>query len=419
MEAYEKIARILRVDRDVTRALEERLSAITGKSRVLDHIIQKNEEAMSDRLVRLGVRRDTSAREVYEALIHKMGADDHALAAFLDGPQAGTLAGCQLMINGIHKLAGTPRGFFIKLDKARELIQKEPPPTIMKLLGYANVNDLLDKEDLFDIWSALRFIEGSKWLNTTFFPHYRDLTPEDFEERDVEIRVLSDKWREAAEGFVKKKYHNISHLKELGVIFVIPVTLGIPGELLRNFNLLLHYVNEIPFYSGIFRRFARDPETFVANISSLLRGDVLDSRPPASNDGKFQWLVVQRYLSKDDENDWRLFAPHVNPEALHWERAVRTFIGGARFLDHNSLDFSFWHDLNWVGDFFRTDTGIDALVSFNLVDTAMSLVQEKELVKYLYHHQEALWNKIFTEYMSEEEMERLIQENIVKGYFEV
>ena len=45
----------------------------------------------------------------------------------------------------------------------------------------------------------------------------------------------------------KEKYHNISHLKEMGVVFVIPITLGISGELMRMFILILHYLNEVPF----------------------------------------------------------------------------------------------------------------------------------------------------------------------------
>ncbi len=43
----------------------------------------------------------------------------------------------------------------------------------------------------------------------------------------------------------------------------------------------------------------------------------------------------------------------------------------------------------------------------------------KEIIKYLYHHQESLWNKIFTEYFGEEKMEELIKENIIKGWFEI
>jgi hypothetical protein len=47
------------------------------------------------------------------------------------------------------------------------------------------------------------------------------------------------------------------------------------------------------------------------------------------------------------------------------------------------------------------------------------LVKEKEMVKYLYHQQEALWNKIFAEYFGEEKMEEIIKSNLLKGYVEI
>ena len=134
---------------------------------------------------------------------------------------------------------------------------------------------------------------------------------------------------------------------------------------------------------------------------------------------KSQWLIIQRYLAKEDENDWRLFEPHVNPEAIHWRRAESLLAKAGDLADGFSADLAFWQNLNWVGDYFKDETGAETLASFNLVDTAMSLVMRKELIKYLYHHQEALWNRIFAEYFGEEKLEELIKENIVKGWFEV
>ncbi len=205
------------------------------------------------------------------------------------------------------------------------------------------------------------------------------------------------------------------------MIFVITISLNISGELMRNFSLILHYLNEISFYSEIFEKLANNANNFGQNIISLLRGDVIDKRlsSPADGSNKFQWLITQRYLAKDDENDWRLLEPHINPEAIHWKRAERMLVKAGEALNDFSIDLAFWQNLNWVGDFFRTESGVEILVSFNLVDTVMSLVKEKELIKYLYHHQESLWNKIFAEYFGEEKMEELIKENIIKGWFEI
>ncbi|MEK7144143.1 MAG: hypothetical protein AAB820_02320 [Patescibacteria group bacterium] len=421
MFPLDKIAKILRADKDVVSDIEKKFSAATGKSGVIEKIVEENEAMIRSRLDFLGLGRNLFAKNIYDALISKMEADDNKLFEAMGRPVCDNRAGCAVILESAKKLAADKPGFFLKKEKAEELLRKEPPFKIIQYLGYKNVDELLGREDLLEVFSALRFLEGSDWLNQTFFKQYESLKPDDFEERKIVVKSLGPQWAAAANVFVAKKYHNISHLKELGVIFVIPVSLGISGELIRNFSLILHYLNEVPFYSDLFKMFATDETSFSRNLISLLRGDVIDRRlaPPAGEVEKSQWLIIQRYLGKDDENDWRLFEPHVNPEALHWARAEKLLVKSGDFFDGFSKELVFWQNLSWVGDYFPTEAGIDILASFNIVDTAMSLVKEKELVKYLYHHQESLWNKIFCEYFGEEKMEALMKENIVKGWFEI
>jgi len=57
------------------------------------------------------------------------------------------------------------------------------------------------------------------------------------------------------------------------------------------------------------------------------------------------------------------------------------------------------------------------MLSFDLIDTVMELVMEEKNIKYLYHQQEALWNRIFEGYMGNgDKLENLIKENLLKGY---
>lgn len=415
-EHLHRLAKVLRIDKDALERIEQNLDTLTGKKDVLGNLAAENEALIADRLSQLGVNKDISAKGMYMALTEKIKLDDTKLFGALEKPLTTNPDDWQRVLGVALKAANPARGFFLKKEKAIELLMKNPPQKIMAALGYSDVPSMLAKEDLFEVFSALRFIEGSEWLNSVFFKPYETLIPSDFEYRDITVRALPQKWREMAEGYVKKKYHNISHLKELGVLFVIPLAINVPGETIRNFSLVLHYLYEIPFYSRLFEKFAKEPNTFAQNFVSLLRGDVYDKRLPEVP-GKTNWLVVQRYLAKDDEFDWRLFEPRVNPEARHWTNAEEAVIRTGDMLGGFSKELEFWYHLNWVGDYFKDESGAETLVSFNLVDTAMSLVMEKTQVKYLYHHQEALWNKIFTEYFGVEELERKIEENIIKGWF--
>lgn len=417
MQPYEKLAKILRTDKDFLVKIETRLSAVTGKTGILEKIVEENEKQIQDRLAELGASRESGAAEIYDALISKIESDDYKLFEALGRPACHREEDCRTIIDRIQETISLPRGFFLKKEKAAEFLRRRPPKKILEYLGYETVEEMLEEEDLFEIYSALRFIEGEEWLNQVFFEQYKELTPDDFEEREIQAIVLGSRWGKAGEGFVKKKWHNISHLKELGVVFFVPLVLNISGELLRNLSLVLHYLHEIPFYSNLFKKSAEVPTTFSSNIISLLRGDVFDRRLPEGE--KSLWLVIQRYLAKNDENDWRLFTPHINPEALHWLRAERDLIKFGEIYDGFSEELKFWHNLDWVGDYFKDDVGNDVLVSFNLVDAAMSLVKEREMIKYLYHHQEALWNKIFIEYFSLAELEKFSRDFLLQGYFEI
>lgn len=415
---YAKIAKILRTDKDNIHLLEERLGVLTGKQSIMEKIVVENEEKIRQRLDYLGIGRNLNAKQIYDALISKIEADNGKLFLALGEPSATSSTDWQKVLEIARCVCGKPKGFFLKKEKAIEFIRKNPPERILKALNYNSVDEMLEKEDIFEIFPALRFVEGNEWLNKNFFKQYENLSSEDFEEREIKVLALPERWAKVAKNFVAHKYHNISHLKEMGIIYVIPLSLEVSGETLRNFGLIMHYFSEVKFYSELFQEVAKK-KNFAGNIISFLRGDLIENRLNLPDKGKIQWLVVQRYLAKDDEYDWRLFEPHINPEAMHWEKAEKMLVETGKSFNGFSADLAFWKDLNWVGDYFPTETGIEVLVSFNLIDTAMSLVKEKEFVKYLYHHQEALWNKIFTEYFGEEKMEQMMKENILKGWFEV
>jgi hypothetical protein len=417
MTPLETIARILRTDKTYLAEINQRLIEVTGKKDVLDKIVEENEALMNQAISTIGVSRQAKAQELYSALILKVKLDDQLIFRTLGKPDSRKTEDCQKVANLAKNAINPPKGLFLKLDKARELLMKEPPRKVMAFLGYGTAAEMIEKEDLFEVYSSLRFIEGNEWLSNVFFKQYEHLLPDDFEERELVVRALSQKWGETSQKFVAKKHHNISHLKEMGVIFVIPTNLGIPGEILRMIVLVAHYLYEVPFYADIIRNIQKQPETFATNLISLLRGDVLDTRHLIED--RSTWLIVQRYLAKDDENDWRLFAAHINPEALHWSKAISALSKMSEMIGEAPKELSFWSGLGWVGNYFEDESGVDVLVSFDLVDTVMSLVQQKDMVKYLYHHQEALWNKIFVSYFGEEEIQKRARESLLQGYFQV
>lgn len=307
-----------------------------------------------------------------------------------------------------RKVANVGEGYFLKREFAKGILAKRPPEKLLAYLGYSSVDELLSKEDVTEIFAALRFVEDDAWMHQTFEEAYSSFTAKDFEQRPIEIKVLGPQWAEVAAKFVAKKHHNVSHLKEFGVIFINPISEDTPGKLIRDFALLLHYFHEIEFYSKLFRAYAPRPD-FAERLKALLRGDV------ASGVGlkPGEWLIVQRYLVKESPTDPRLFIPRVNPESMHWMRGERDLTNFG--LTRNDLDLEMWQSLDWAAMMAKKNS---ELVSFDLEDNAMATASTAEGGHqfFTYHQREALWTKLFSAYVGgEEEMERLLIENYEKG----
>jgi len=421
-EGIQKMAKILRITPELLGEIITSMEHITHKELVIEDILSENEESIKRTLALLEVRKNNEssvlhAQDIIKALEDSLIREDKTLFELLGKPDLSQPATSRTLIEKSYEAVGVrATGFFLKKEKAREMLAKTPPPNIIRGLGYKNINELLEHEKLEEIFAALRFIETRDWMNDVFVRHYEALTPEDFEERFLDVFVLQRKWLSLAQTFVKKKYHNVSHLKELGIIFIIPIGLDTPGDTLRLFSLILHYLHEIPFYAALVKQYAKHREFFASRLMSLIRGDVGNPMVEYTSQSA-RWLIVQRYLAKDDQNDKRLFLPHVNPEAIHWRKAQEDIVRFA--LLHPALKLSLFQNLDYVGDFFPSRDGGELLVSFDLVDNIMSLVGQDTFVKYLYHHQEALWNRIFAGFLGYEQMENLIVKDMDKGYIEL
>jgi hypothetical protein len=409
-DSYEKLSKILRTPPQILLDLDKKMSAITGRTGVIEKIVAENELLVNRTLDEFGLHGDSPADLVYSTLMNRLKHLDEHLFELLDNPDLSKPEEADAKLTkAAFSIFTPPKGFFIKKEKVAELLDKYKPDKLLGYFGYSGIAQLLAKEDFASVVSALRFTQSTEWMHNFFDIAYNELKPEDFEEREVDIKVLGGEWLGVAESFLQKKYHNLSHLKEFGIIFIIPLPIDTPGETTRMFTLLLHYLHEVPFYSDLFRKFKNEPD-FINKFKSLLRGDIPTG--PAPDNGKINWRIVQRYLAKDNELDFRLFEPHINPEAEHWFKVGKDLskMGG----QEGRMNMGYWHGLDFVGDYFSDGAG-ERLVSFDLIDLVMSLVKKGE-IKYLYHQQEALWNKIFVGYTGPDELSKAINDHIIDGF---
>lgn len=408
-----KLAKLLRISEQVVLDLEKKMEKISGKKGVIEKIVQENEEKISQKLKELNLTRESNAEEIYKALIRKIEETDQVLIKHFHELDLSVATGCRSLINSVKELTGNLSNFYLKESKARELLKLNPPKQIMASLGYGNdIDKMLEKEDCFEIFCALRFVEDSKWLNSVFFKPYKDLKRDDFEKREIKVIVLPEKWTGIGKKFLGKKLHHMSHLKEMGIVFIIPLTEQNPGEVLYLFFMSLHYIYEVDWHARLFETYRQEPDFARKLIEALKVETTID---PLINNEKISWRIIPAYLSKKNPDDPRLFEPHINPEAWHYDETVLAIQMFANRFSETGLDF--WSGLSVVGNYFSMkNSKEEAFISFDLFDNGISFLRRSDFnSRYIYHQQEALWNRIFVEYMGKEKTDKLMMENLNKG----
>lgn len=340
--------------------------------------------------------KDTTGKELYSALLQKFKKDDEHFAKLIGG-QADDVQSLLPKMKSVAESVKIPRSCWVlKKSVAKEFLRQSPPPNIMKMLNYRSIDSMLKNENIFEIYGALRFAESPDWLNK-FDAKYTTIKPSDFEERQIEIVLMpADRWADIAEPFVHKKRHNITHLKELGIILMLPVKLDkIPGITMTVMPLLFHYTNEIRLYSAFFKLQQVKPD-FAKIIIETLIADPPSAAVMAGQ--QIHWRVIQRYFGKlENEYHPEIFEPHVQPEDLHWRKAENILYD----IDPN---LGWWRDLDYIGIMHSGRP-----VTFNLMDIALSYSNSTAYNKRaIFHFREALWNEVFMRYMGEKTLENQV-----------
>jgi hypothetical protein len=380
----------------------KQLEEASGKkgidTKLIGDIIEKTHTATK----KLGLDHgDTTGPELYHALLAKIHEHDEHLARAIGGDDAENVQQLLPLIKKAVEAADVPKSCWVlKKSVAKEMLRKSPPPTIMKLLGYRSIDSMLKHENLAEVYGALRFAESPEWLNK-FNEQYKALKPSDFETREIEFVVMpGERWGDIAEHFVQKKRHNITHLKELGVILMLPIKLRkLPGITITAMPLLFHYINEIRLYSAFFKL-----EQVKKNFGEIFVNTLIadPGKAAAMAGSHVHWRVIQRYFGKlEKEYHPEIFEPHVQPEDLHWRKAEDA-------LYKIDPELEFWKDMDYVA---RFEDGRP--IAFNLMDVSVGYCTNTPYEKrVIYHFRESLWNEIFMRYLGQKTLEQQVLQQL-------
>lgn len=338
---------------------------------------------------------DTTGRELYRALFNLVKKHDEFLAARIGAEDSADVQKVLPRIKEVAEALDIPkRAWLIKHSVAKRLLKANPPKKVMAQLGYRSIDSMIKREPVGEIFGAIRLLESLEW-NNKFIASYKTLKPTDFEVRNIEIIHLDEKkWGSSSLLFVKNKRHNIAHLKELGVVLILPMPIKrMPGITITSLPLLLHYINEIRLYSSFFKL-----QQVRSDFSSVLI-DTLVSDPGkhAEIGGQHvHWRVIHKHFSQSSKHP-DIFEPHVEPEDLTWRKTEE-------ILYRLEPALHFWHDMDYVAVEFDGRP-----ISFNLMDVAVSYVNNLQYGSQAIHHfRDSLWNELYMRYLDEQSMEKQV-----------
>jgi hypothetical protein len=341
---------------------------------------------------------DTTGLELYRALFNLVKKHDTFLAERIGGEDPEDVQKMLPRIKEVVEALDVPKtAWLLKYSVAKRLLKAMPPKHVMKHLGYRSIDSMLKREPIGELFGAMRFLESSHWLDK-FVNSYKTLTPNDFEVRKIEIINLDpNKWGDSTGNFVGEKRHNITHLKEMGVVLMLPMPVKrMPGITITALPLLLHYINEIRLYSSFFKM-QQVRSDFAKVVVDTLIAD--PGKHAALGNQHVHWRVIHRYFGSQAEgnNHPDIFEPHVEPGDLTWRKTEET-------LYRLEPALHFWHDIDYVGVEFDGRP-----VSFNLMDVAVSYVNNLPYGQQAVHHfRDSLWNEIFMRYLGEKTLEKQV-----------
>ncbi len=338
---------------------------------------------------------DTTGPELYHALQDLVAKHDSFMAKRLGAKNDDVEDVLSKVKPFVDNLAIPKSAWVMKYSAAKRLLKQTPPRQLMKHLHYRSVDSMLKRESICEVFGSMRFVESQAWQKS-FMRKYSTLSPMDFETREIEIINLEgEKWHGIVEGFVKNGRNNIAHVKELGVVMILPLPVEhLPGISITTLTKVLHSINEIRLYSSYFK-LQQVSNQFGARLWSALLNDP-DHVFVAGH--KVHWRTMHGHFTKNSfVKHIELFEPHLQLEDLEWRKAEAVLYAIEPAL-------YFWFDMDYVAAHRSSDS-----ISFNLMDNALNYVNRLPYENRLaVHFNNSLINELMMRYIGEPPMENLI-----------
>ena len=370
------------------------LESIPHAPEVVESSLKMNEAQFKKRTALL--KDGTSAASLYTKVQKLIVAMEKDLYAYFGQKNIHVFEDLQQVIQKTFELIPTElkRNWYLKEEKAREILGKHPPVTMLKHSPASDLDSLFEKHSPLEVLAMTRFTETEVW-QAKYHQLLSKIKPVDFEERDIEPLCIhiSDYKGAIQESKQSLKPWRGGHNKETGKLLCISIE--DPGlfktPLLLYILVFLHYFYETMYPSHFYRKVAEE------------------------NPEEFGEAVVNSFLRQKEH--FPAFALNIFSENLFWKKALELF-----YVKFPSKESTFFHDTIHLGEYVQSN-GKPILFSLNIVDQVWDAnfsgknspdAKLFETSLFSYHLRQELWHHIVHKLtkLSEQELDETIVANL-------
>ena len=370
---------------DLTKNLKD-IEGISSQPAIdikLDFLIRQN---VVEKLSSLNLRADDGGSLIYQALIDEMIQINKLISPNITS----SIDHGQFITNltkWFHRKKLIKKGWFVKDQVLRKMLQRTPPMNTVANFGYHSVNSFLRRENLAEIMVAVSLFENNKW-HQSWAKACQDLKPNNFQLRRIRIISLY-KFNTYKSFFVE----NPDRFYFMSPIYgsILPRPLIIPKEpapILMTILHLLEGIRQARLFSTWFK-IHQPVSDFGAVVSQTLRNGWPTVFKIANQ--SITWPIMAYYFQKTDPQEFaNLLDPHIASEDLQLKTPIRSLGEIVPIFDK--------YEKNAHCGVVRSDSVQP--ISFNLldltIDTQSGMTYSKHSVR---HFKDQLINELWSHYL--------------------
>jgi hypothetical protein len=351
--------------------------------------------------------KDTTGEELFRALQEKLKADDQLLIKRLRKISAYRVNSAANINEGIAEaiteISGNTNQFVIKSSVAKRMLLQLPPKRMMKLLNYRSINSLIKHEPLPLIVNAALVLESVTWQHC-YDNKLKSLKPQDFEDRPVKVYALnSDRWSMAAKQMLAQFKQPVLVDKELGSLIILPIpNIPVAGLTTLTLAIALNGLNDI-YISSTYLRLNQVSKDFGRRLYQAAGDEPIIKNAEWFN-SPLTWESVYRFFhhrSTAQKEQIKLDTGLMNINPTGWRPVEEQ-------IHKIAPEMEYWKDCGYLSYPYG-----DRIVSFNVLDNALSLLNRKVYPgHYIHHAKRSLLQELMARYIRPNPLSEIINKDL-------